>query len=62
MSSDSTRRFADQSASQQQFLSLFLRSERNVFYLFNRPLKGDEIRALYSSGKPQPDPLIQTRN
>ncbi|MCI0747514.1 MAG: FecR domain-containing protein [Verrucomicrobia subdivision 3 bacterium] len=32
------------------------------FHLFNRALKGDEIRALYSSGKPQPDPLIQTRN
>ena len=32
------------------------------FHLFNRALKGDEIRALYSSGKPQPDPLIQARN
>ncbi|HEV2668135.1 MAG TPA: LamG domain-containing protein, partial [Blastocatellia bacterium] len=32
------------------------------FCLFNRALKGDEIRALYSTGKPQPDPLIQTRN
>lgn len=32
------------------------------FHLFNRALKGDEIRALYSSGKPQPDLLIQTRN
>jgi hypothetical protein len=32
------------------------------FCLFSRALKGDEIRALYSTGKPQPDPLIQTRN
>jgi hypothetical protein len=32
------------------------------FHLFNRALKGNEIRALYSSGKPQPDPLIQARN
>ncbi len=32
------------------------------FCLFSRALKGDEIRALYFSGKPQPDPLIQTRN
>jgi hypothetical protein len=32
------------------------------FCLFNRALKAEEIRALYSSGKPQPDSLIQTRN
>jgi hypothetical protein len=32
------------------------------FCLFNRPLNGNEIRALYSTGKPQPDALIQTRN
>jgi hypothetical protein len=32
------------------------------FHLFNRALKSDQIRALYSSGKPQPDLLIQTRN
>jgi RNA polymerase sigma-70 factor (ECF subfamily) len=31
MSSESTRRFEDQSAAQQRFLSLFLRSEREVF-------------------------------
>ena len=31
------------------------------FCLFNRALKAEEIRALYSSGKPQPDSLIQTR-
>jgi RNA polymerase sigma-70 factor (ECF subfamily) len=31
MSADSTRRFEDQSAAQQRFLSLFLRSEREVF-------------------------------
>ena len=31
MSPDSTRRFEDRSASQQQFLSLFLRSEREIF-------------------------------
>lgn len=32
------------------------------FYLFSRVLNADEIRALHSAGKPQPDPLIQTRN
>lgn len=32
------------------------------FCLFSRALNADEIRALYSAGKPQPDPLIQTRN
>ena len=31
MSPDLTRRFGDQSAAQQQFLSLFLRSEREIF-------------------------------
>ena len=31
MSPDSTRRFEDRSASQQRFLSLFLRSEREIF-------------------------------
>ena len=31
MSPDPTRRFEDRSASQQQFLSLFLRSEREIF-------------------------------
>jgi RNA polymerase sigma-70 factor, ECF subfamily len=31
MSSDSTHRFGDQNAAQQRFLSLFLRSEREVF-------------------------------
>jgi hypothetical protein len=31
MSPESTRRFADRSASQQRFLSLFLRSEREIF-------------------------------
>src|SRR2546423_14127299 len=31
MSPDSTRHFGDQTAAQQQFLSLFLRSEREVF-------------------------------
>lgn len=31
MSPDSTRRFEDQSAAQQRFLSLFLRSEREIF-------------------------------
>jgi hypothetical protein len=32
------------------------------FCLFSRALNPDEIRALYSAGKPQPDPLAQTRN
>src|SRR5438552_15314324 len=31
MSSDSTRHFGDQTAAQQRFLSLFLRSEREIF-------------------------------
>jgi RNA polymerase sigma-70 factor, ECF subfamily len=31
MSSDSTHRFGDQNAAQQRFLSLFLRSEREIF-------------------------------
>src|SRR5436853_7117642 len=31
MSPDSTRHFGDQSAAQQRFLSLFLRSEREIF-------------------------------
>ena len=31
MPSDSTHRFGDQNAAQQQFLSLFLRSEREIF-------------------------------
>lgn len=29
--------------------------------LFSRALNPDEVHALYSTGKPQPDPLIQTR-
>ncbi len=32
------------------------------FCLFGRALAPEEIRALYSTGRPQPDPLIQTRN
>ena len=32
------------------------------FCLFSRALDPDEIRALYSTGRPQPDPLIRTRN
>lgn len=32
------------------------------FCLFSRALNDNEIRALHSAGKPQPDPLIQTRN
>jgi hypothetical protein len=32
------------------------------FCLFSRALSDNEIRALHSAGKPQPDPLIQTRN
>jgi hypothetical protein len=32
------------------------------FCLFSRALNADEIHALYSAGKPQPDPLTQTRN
>jgi len=32
------------------------------FWLFSRAFNADEIRALYSAGKPQPDPLVQTRN
>jgi len=32
------------------------------FCLFGRALGAEEIRALYSTGRPQPDPLIQTRN
>jgi hypothetical protein len=31
MSADSTRRFDDSNAAQQRFLSLFLRSEREIF-------------------------------
>ena len=82
----------DPATAQQRFLSLFLRSEREVlpsrigaaelgnwnasgfpnndpslirnssgamdeFCLFSRALDADEIRALYSAGKPQPDPV-----
>ena len=95
MSPDSTRHFGDQNAAQQRFLSLFLRSEREIFrYVasmvpnvadaedivqqtaitlwekldaydptqpFSRALDADEIRALYSDGKPQPDSSVQTR-
>ena len=32
------------------------------FCLFQRALSGDEIHALHSAGKPQPDPLRQSRN
>ena len=32
------------------------------FCLFSRALNTEDIRALYSAGKPQPDPLAQTRN
>jgi hypothetical protein len=32
------------------------------FCLFSRALNTDEIRKLYSAGKPQPDPLVQNRN
>jgi hypothetical protein len=32
------------------------------FCLFSRALNTDEIRALYSVGKPQPDPVLETRN
>ena len=32
------------------------------FCLFSRALSGDEVRALYSEGKPQHDPPVQTRN
>ena len=32
------------------------------FCLFSRALNADEVRALHSAGKPQPGPLIQTRN
>ena len=32
------------------------------FCLFSRALNADEIRALYSVGKPQPDPVVQSRN
>ena len=32
------------------------------FCLFSRALTTDEIRKLYSAGKPQPDPLAQNRN
>jgi hypothetical protein len=32
------------------------------FCLFGRALSAEEIRALYSTGRSQPDPLIQTRN
>ena len=32
------------------------------FCLFGRALSAEEIRALYSTGRPQPGPLIQTRN
>ena len=117
MSPDPKRRSDDPSAAQQRFLSLFLRSEREVFryvaalvpnvadaedmneealkvnppfrigaaelgnwnaggipdndhslirncsgamdefWLFRRALDAGEIRALYSEGKPQPDPV-----
>ena len=32
------------------------------FCLFGRALSAEEIRAIYSIGRPQPDPVIQTRN
>ena len=32
------------------------------FCLFSRALNTDEIRKLYSAGKPQPDPFVQNRN
>ena len=32
------------------------------FCLFSRALTEEEIRALYSAGKPQPDTLVETRN
>jgi ferric-dicitrate binding protein FerR (iron transport regulator) len=32
------------------------------FCIFSRALSAEEIRALYSVGKPQPDPVVQTRN
>jgi len=32
------------------------------FFLFRRALSADEIHGLYSAGKPQPDPLRQSRN
>ena len=32
------------------------------FCLFSRALNTDEIRELYSAGKPQPDPFVQNRN
>jgi hypothetical protein len=31
------------------------------FYLFSRALSAEEIRALYSSGKPQPDPVAELK-
>jgi hypothetical protein len=31
------------------------------FCLFSRALSADEIRALYSSGKPQPDPVAELK-
>jgi hypothetical protein len=31
------------------------------FCLFSRALSADEIERLYSAGKPQPDPQVQTR-
>jgi hypothetical protein len=44
------------------FMSRNFGGAMDEFCLFNRALKAEEIRALYSSGKPQPDSLIQTRN
>ena len=31
------------------------------FWLFDRALNGDEIRALYSAGKPQPDSVTELK-
>jgi hypothetical protein len=102
MPDHSTGRFDGSAAAQQRFLSLFLRSERQIFRyvaalvpnlgeaemgnrhatgfagqdpflirnfsgtmdefcLFGRTLSGEEIRALYDDGKPQPDAAMRDR-
>jgi hypothetical protein len=53
------RRLAFEQAAAARQLSPQIMDE---FCLFSRALNPDEIRALYSTGKPQPDPHIQTRN
>jgi hypothetical protein len=45
-----------------QFMIRNFSGAMDEFCLFSRALSADEIRALYSVGKPQPEPLVQNRN